>query len=106
MKLTISLLFCLAFILGLMACKLEKKEAGHQKPDGKSLYIDRCTSCHGMDGKMGFGGAKDITATSKSLEEIILQVTYGKGAMAAYKNILTPDEIYAVSEYALTLHKK
>jgi mono/diheme cytochrome c family protein len=42
----------------------------------------------------------------KSLDEIVHQVTNGKGAMAPYKNILTPEEIYAVSEYALSLSKK
>lgn len=106
MKLIINCLFLLYFLLSTLACKLEKKEDNPAKPDGKALYLDRCTSCHGMDGRMGFGGAKDITKTLKSLDEIIQQVTNGKGAMAPYKNILTPEEIFAVSEYALSLSKK
>lgn len=106
MKLTIKTIFALCLLLTIIACKLEKKENTPSKTDGKAIYMDRCTSCHGMDGKMGFGGAKDITQTMKSLDEIIHQVTNGKGAMAPYKNILTPEEIYAVSEYALSLSKK
>ena len=106
MKLTISALFLLCVLLCTTACKLEKKDNPPVKPNGKALYLDRCTSCHGMNGKMGFGGAKDITKTLKSLDEIIHQVTNGKGAMAPYKNILTPEEIFAVSEYALSLSKK
>ena len=106
MKSTINAFFAFCLLLTIIACKLEKKEDAPSKPDGKAIYMDRCTSCHGMDGKMGFGGAKDITQTMKSLDEIIHQVTNGKGAMAPYKNILTPEEIYAVSEYALSLNKK
>jgi mono/diheme cytochrome c family protein len=33
-------------------------------------------------------------------------VTNGKGAMAPYKNLLTPEEIVAVSEYAVSMRKK
>lgn len=74
--------------------------------DGKTLYKERCVSCHGVDGKLGFAGAKDLTQSSKSVQEIVNQVMNGKGAMTAYKNILTSEEIEAVSLYAASLQKK
>lgn len=95
--------FCLLFFL---SCKLEKKEPPTQKPDGKTIYMERCTSCHGMDGKLGFGGAKNLITSNYSLGHIINQVTHGKGAMAGYKNILTAEEIFAVSEYAHAMRNR
>ena len=74
--------------------------------DGKTLYKERCVSCHGVDGKLGFAGAKDLTQSCKSVQEIVNQVMNGKGAMTAYKNILTSEEIEAVSLYAASLQKK
>lgn len=101
------------FILGLLfifSCTIEKKnDSPHETTEFKSgpqIFSERCTSCHGTDGKLGFGGAKDLTASTKSLSEIIHQVTEGKGAMAPYKNILSLEEIHAVAEYAKTLQKK
>lgn len=107
MKLTIKLLFPSIFSLFIFSCKLEKKDdATTVIPDGKAIFMDRCTSCHGSNGQLGFGGAKDLTASVKSIEEIVNQVTHGKGAMAPYKNILSPEEIRAVSEYAFFMQKK
>lgn len=106
MRLTIKLVLPSMFSLLIFSCKLEKKEEVSTKPDGKTIYMDRCTSCHGMDGKLGFGGAKDITSSRKTIEEIVNQVTNGKGAMAPYKNILSTEEIRAVSEYAFSMQKK
>lgn len=106
MKLTIKLLFSSVFSLFMFSCKLEKKDEATVIPDGKAIYMDRCTSCHGSNGQLGFGGAKDITASVKSIEEIVNQVTNGKGAMAPYKNILSAEEIRAVSEHAFSMRKK
>lgn len=76
------------------------------KVDGKMVYSERCVACHGKDGKLGFAGAKDLTKSNYKLNEIIHQVTNGKGAMTPFKNILSAEEIQAVSEYTLTLQNK
>jgi mono/diheme cytochrome c family protein len=75
-------------------------------PDGKTLYKERCVSCHGADGKLGFAGAKDLTKSKKTHQEIINQVMNGKGAMTPFKNILREDEIDAVSLYTVSLQNK
>ena len=75
-------------------------------PDGKTIYKERCVSCHGADGKLGFAGAKDLTASKKTHQEIINQVMNGKGAMTPFKNILREDEIDAVSLYTVSLQNK
>jgi cytochrome c6 len=102
-------LYIFTALLLVFSCTIEKKtddsDSVSPKLSGKEIFSERCTSCHGMDGKLGFGGAKDLTASKKTLEEIIHQVTFGKGAMAPYKNILSVQDIQSVSEYALTLRK-
>lgn len=101
--------FFLPFIcLIILSCTIEKNEVVPHETSTKSgatIFSERCTSCHGMDGKLGFGGAKDLTTSKKSLAEIIHQVTEGKGAMAPYKNILSLEEIHAVAEYAKSMQK-
>lgn len=90
-------------------CEIEKQTNQNiSESDIKSgivLFQERCVACHGSNGKLGFGGAKDLTTSKKTLSDIILQVTNGKGAMAGYKNILNESEIKFVSEYALSLQK-
>ncbi len=97
------------FLLFIVSCQndIPQNVAGNAAPlDGKTLYKERCVSCHGVDGKLGFAGAKDLTQSGKSVQEIVNQVMNGKGAMTAYKNILTSEEIEAVSIYATSLQKK
>jgi|LakMenE18May11ns_1017448.scaffolds.fasta_scaffold9954464_6 mono/diheme cytochrome c family protein len=86
--------------------KNEATTASTIKVDGKMIYSERCVACHGKDGKLGFAGAKDLTKSVYKLNEIIHQVTNGKGAMTPFKNILSAEEILAVSEYTLMLKNK
>lgn len=97
---------CVLFFL--TSCSVERKNDSESSSSpalksGKEIYSERCTSCHGQDGKLGFGGAKDLTLSKKSKDEVIHQVSQGKGAMAPFKNILSEEEILAVSEYAISL---
>ncbi len=100
------------FFTGLfLSCQIDKKEDNTLKTNstslsGKNIFAERCIACHGSDGTMGFGGAKDLTKSLLSEEEIILQVTNGKGAMAPYKNILSSEEINQVSKYVLSFRLK
>jgi len=70
---------------------------------GATVFKTYCIVCHGADGKMGLNGAKDLTASEYGRDEMITQVTKGKGAMAAYESILKADEIEAVVDYVRTL---
>lgn len=101
--------FILLSFFVIMSCHNENSvvvENTTVEPDGALLYKERCISCHGADGKLGFAGAKDLTLSKKTHQEIITQVTNGKGAMTPFKNILAPEEIDAVSSYAVSLQKK
>lgn len=73
---------------------------------GKRIFKNQCVNCHGLNGKMGFNGAKDLTETQLSLEERKILIAYGKGSMMAFKSILSPEEIHAVARYSITFSEE
>lgn len=73
---------------------------------GRTIFESKsanCTTCHGTDGKLGISGAKNLTLSTKNLEEKIDIITNGKNMMMPYKNLLTADQIKTVAEYVETL---
>ncbi len=72
---------------------------------GRTVFNTNCALCHGRDGKAGLNGAKDLTLSTLSKEEMIAIVRNGKGAMLPYKDVLTPEEIAAVVEHVRKLGK-
>ena len=73
------------------------------KIDGEKLYKQNCVICHGIDGKLGINGAKDITASPMTLQERIENIREGKNAMTGFKNLLSKEEIEAIAKYTLKL---
>lgn len=75
-------------------------------PNGAELYVQHCTSCHGSDGKLGVSGAKDLTKSTLSDQEIKVMIETGKNAMPPMKDLLESDEnITAVTEYIKGMRK-
>ena len=75
--------------------------------DGKALYTSTCVACHGVDGKLGTNGSKDLTASALTLEERMAVLNNGVPgtAMVAYNTIYSPKEIQAIAEYTMELGK-
>ena len=81
---------------------------------GAQIYKDRCTMCHGDDGKATTDVGKAFNAASflapaavkASDAELIGIVTKGKGKMMPFGGVLTDDQIKAVVAYIRTLQKK
>lgn len=75
-------------------------------PNGKALFILNCASCHGADGKLGLSGAKDLSVTELSDQEIKNLIENGKNAMPSFKELLSKEgEIDAVIDHLSTLKK-
>ena len=72
-------------------------------PDGAKLFQMQCTLCHGRDGKLGLSGARDLTVSALTREQMVLLVSNGKGVMMPYKNVLRPEEIEAVVDHVRSL---
>ncbi|MBM3453345.1 MAG: cytochrome c [Bacteroidetes bacterium] len=74
--------------------------------EAKNLYTLNCASCHGMDGKLGGSGSKDLTKSTLSDAEIVNVITNGKNNMPAMKDaIQDPEKIKNVAEFVKTLRK-
>jgi cytochrome c6 len=107
----IGLLFSIVVIL-VSACggnENANSRASDSEPkeiSGYQIYKTHCRQCHGVDGRMGLNGAKPIPDSELSLEERILHISNGKGAMQPYKGLLSEEKIKAVAEYTMTLGKE
>jgi mono/diheme cytochrome c family protein len=98
--------FLLLVAVLLVSCGEEPRSNGSpEKPmsTGERVYEQHCTLCHGHEGGMMVGGAKDLRISTITREEAVAIVTKGRNAMMPYENVLKPDEINAVVDHVLTL---
>lgn len=73
--------------------------------NGVEIYATNCAMCHGEDGKKGLAAATDLSTSALSKEEAVAVITDGRKNMAAYKNVLSTEQIDAVADYIQTLKK-
>lgn len=71
--------------------------------NARSLFKQSCSVCHGLDGKLGANGSKDLSLSVLPVEERVQIITNGKGLMTPFGSILKPEEIQAVAKYTLQL---
>lgn len=76
----------------------QMKYFGLTKHEVQRLYVT-CQVCHGEDGKKAYGGAKDLTESTLSMDERVAIIKYGKGKMTPYEGRLTDNEIRALARY-------
>lgn len=93
-------------MLGLAACGPPHQQQAGEDPQGPGAAIFRmeCIACHGRDGTLGMGGAKNLARSPLSREEMIAVVTQGKGVMPGFKAVLSPGEIGQVVDHVRALH--
>lgn len=82
--------------------KVAKTGAKIAANSGKEIFEQKCSLCHGNDGKLGMGGAKDLSVTQLQHSGIVDIITNGKNTMAAYKETLTSEQIEVVASYIET----
>lgn len=70
---------------------------------GAALYTAQCIVCHGADGQASFSGAKDLTLSTKSVDEIIKTIKDGKNTMPKMANIYNEQELKALADYIKSL---
>ena len=79
--------------------------SANKSEEGKEIYTKLCVSCHGDNGKLMLGGAKDLTISTLSKEELITQVKQGKNMMPSFAGQLSEEQMSAVVDYISTLKK-
>jgi mono/diheme cytochrome c family protein len=73
---------------------------------GIAVYNSYCTACHGADGKLKLAGAKDLTVSTLTPEQVKSLLKNGKNAMPKFKTVLSPEELDAVIQHSLELRGK
>ena len=103
-KVLATLSFFLIVVSFGLAHKAKDAKAGEKTValNGKEIFKDKCSVCHGDDGKKGASGAKDLSVTQLPHVGIVEIITNGKNTMAAYKEALTAEQIEAVASYIET----
>jgi cytochrome c6 len=89
-------------IILFLACGTASGDS-QEAPDGQKLYKTYCVTCHGVNGGMQLNGARDLRASELGLEERVSVISNGRNLMAAYKGIMTADEIKVVATYTMGL---
>jgi len=82
--------------------------------DAAGLYKSKCAACHGADGSgntavgksMKLRDLRSADVQKQTGEELTAMITNGKGAMPAYKDKLTSDQIKQLVEFIRQLAKK
>ena len=87
----------------IIAFSCADKKAKVSGVDGRKVFKQNCVVCHGLDGKLGANGSKDLTLSKMSLDERKAIIKNGKGAMVGLGTLLKPAEIKAVAQYTLKL---
>lgn len=94
--------------LMVLACSAAGSSPGdpkEPKTPGALIYKANCAMCHGRKGKLTMGGAKDLTKSTLTQEEMITVVTHGRGGMAAFEKMLSKKQIEEVVGHVRTLHE-
>lgn len=78
--------------------------------EGKSIYLQKCATCHGADGKGSYPGMPDLTdhQMMSEMSEALMFQRISKGvqgtSMPPWEDILTEEERWMVVNYLNTLH--
>jgi mono/diheme cytochrome c family protein len=74
--------------------------------NGRSIFEEKCTACHGADGTAGIVNAANLQTSKLDTVSVLQIITHGKNSMAAFKDQLSPGEIEQVAHYVFTLRKQ
>ncbi len=106
MRYFIPVLFLLA------ACDNAPKTTGFDPPEGYTpregvlIYQRHCEMCHGPDGKMGAGGAKDLTVSTLDSAGIVNLLKHGKNGMPRQmQNLESEEELDNIIDHVKSLRK-
>lgn len=90
--------------------EMHKKNPGvtgedvHAASSGVDMFkAANCATCHGMDGKARIAGAKDLTKSVMTDEQILVLLDKGRNMMPSYKRLSAAEKKLLI-DYVHTLH--
>jgi mono/diheme cytochrome c family protein len=73
-----------------------------QATSGAQLFSSNCESCHGPNGAGGHVGPNlQKSSVAENLAKVEKQIRNGKGAMPAFSDVLSDEEIDVVAHYVV-----
>jgi mono/diheme cytochrome c family protein len=93
----------LAFVFSLCFEAFSEESKTQGPVDAQALFIKRCATCHGSEGNLQMSGAKKLTLSQLSADEIKNQIIHGKAGMPPFESMLTVQEIDALTAYCMKL---
>ena len=105
----ISCLFFSFFLL--FSCQEKKQGEQNQEQIGSApvnptkLYAMYCVACHGEDGQLGVGGAKNLAQSTLEKPAVIKMISEGSEnkKMMGYGKLLNEQELDALAEFVINL---
>lgn len=99
--------FYIAICGVLLSCSESATDKTTKEVSGEKLYNKYCVVCHGDDGSANIGGAKDLSKTTLSVEEMkdIIKNGSENKLMRAFKDDLNEEELNVIIEHLKTFKK-
>ena len=103
-----------AMAWGGSSASAEEAQGAFQAPDGKSIYLEHCKTCHGVIGEPTKSARSKYDSmpsfkdpgffTNRSQDSIVTVLKEGKGKdMKSFSEKLTDAELVSVAQYIRTL---
>jgi cytochrome c6 len=104
-------LYVFAAAILLVSCtsneSIEQSVSSPEKKSGEALFMQHCAMCHGDDGRLGVGGAANLTEVKLTEDRIRQVLKNGKNAMPAMIGELgSRQAVDSVVAYTLELAKQ
>ena len=71
--------------------------------EAQKVYEQKCSLCHGTDGRKMLAGAPDLALSTLDREAVVGLIQFGKGTMPPHKDVLTAEMIEALADHVETL---
>ena len=100
------ILGAMLLLLSCAAAEGSPTDNGTPTSAGETIFMSECVMCHGRDGKLNMSGAKDLTKSMLTKEEMNAIVTHGRGGMIGFGKLLSEKQIEEVVDHVRTLHEE
>jgi mono/diheme cytochrome c family protein len=74
-------------------------------PEGKILFEQKCSLCHGNDGTAGIGNAANLQISKADSTASYKIITDGKGSMPSFKAQFSVQQVHQLVDYVFSLRK-
>lgn len=93
-------------ILGLVSCSGSSDSVVKSSFSGEDLFVQRCASCHGIDGGLMSSSSPDLRKSTLDAKQILEKINSGGNGMPAFRTIIADSaEKDSIVNYVLTLKK-